>query len=299
MRSGPGSQSCRALRNRRVAQRLRSPHSPSTRRDGASESRPARRHPPCLLPCASPTRPARRAMGLGRDGRRRGSATGGQVFPARNVHRPAHEIGWLHPRVAAELVDLVAGRLNQQRRPGVCGLARGGLDHQRMGGADRRHPLRRPLPPRGGERRERRSRKNPRRGGDERLKLGPRAGPFHRALPRDVAGPGCICVVERRLCRHSEAAAGDISAAKAIPRPCRIDLLDKEGGTIDARPSAANSEEPIRPRLITTSSTPRASSAATAAVSSPRPVAVSTSSPEGSTRSAASSIRAKRARVCP
>ncbi len=152
---GPGSQSCRALRNRRVAQRLR--FTPAAHRRVEME-----------LPKAGPRVGIHHVFCLAH--RRLGrlvapwvwaemvaaedEATGGQVFPARNVHRPAHEIGWLHARVAAELVDLVAGRLNQQRRPGVCGLARGGLDHQRMGGADRRHPLRRPLPPRGGERRE-------------------------------------------------------------------------------------------------------------------------------------------------
>ena len=99
---GPGSQSCRALRNRRVAQRLR--FTPAAHRRVEME-----------LPKAGPRVGIHHVFCLAH--RRLGrlvapwvwaemvaaedEATGGQVFPARNVHRPAHEIGWLHARVAA------------------------------------------------------------------------------------------------------------------------------------------------------------------------------------------------------
>ena len=47
------------------------------------------------------------------------------------------EAGGSQPGVAAELVDLVRGRLDEHRRPVVPALEQGCLDHERVGRAHR------------------------------------------------------------------------------------------------------------------------------------------------------------------
>ena len=64
-------------------------------------------------------------------------APGGKVEPRRDAAQEAHEVGRAHARVAAELVDLVRGRLDEQRLAGSRGLLHRARDDGRMRGAER------------------------------------------------------------------------------------------------------------------------------------------------------------------
>ena len=61
---------------------------------------------------------------------------GTALLPRQIVH-PRHKIGGRHAGIAAPVVDLVAGRLDQHGRARLAPVAQGGAQHDRMGGTDR------------------------------------------------------------------------------------------------------------------------------------------------------------------
>ena len=61
---------------------------------------------------------------------------GAALLPRQIVH-PRHKIGGRHAGITAPMVDLVAGRLDQHGRARLAPVAKGGAQHDRMGGTDR------------------------------------------------------------------------------------------------------------------------------------------------------------------
>ena len=111
----------RARRSRRRREPLARRRSPSRHRDGSWKSPPRHRRRPWLRLSPSPSRRRDAARGSGPCDRRRGRARPrSSPTSAREAPDEAGEIGRGQPRIAAILVDLVAGRLDQHGRARVA-----------------------------------------------------------------------------------------------------------------------------------------------------------------------------------
>ena len=140
---GDRAESRRAPRHRRVRQRRRvRPRRPSSNRDGSCESPRAHSPRSSPRPAASLRRPAGPARRSARDDRRRAPRD-----PSADRRGPAiastksTEVRRRHAGVAAVLVDLVGGRLDQRERcAGSSRMAQRRLDHQRVRRTDGKYP---------------------------------------------------------------------------------------------------------------------------------------------------------------
>ena len=150
-----------------------------------------------------------RATGSGRGGRRR-ARPGRAGSPTRSA-RPCTsvgEVGGAQAGVAAVLVDLVGGRLDQQQAAVGVGLAGGGLDDQRVRGADGGDPD-------GLAGAVARDEVAQRVGGSGGLGHATTLGPRDDAASQSIAIP-----VAYRYARHC-CARSSCPAGRSTPTPCR------------------------------------------------------------------------------